>query len=498
MTDNDSLGPPGEGLAFRISDDGHALVAECTAIRAHQSIDVAWVRARLAEQKLDGPRVSDSAMAELLRRYNSGEEAFVLPLGEVLDGRVSVEVSNDRLTAWLTLIPPQGGKPVNRQQIAAALEEKGVVHGLDGEVIGRALESQDAKKLPVARGQPPVDGTDGKLEVLVSQAKERRPRVDEKGIAHYRELGGIVTVKPGDALMRRIPPTQGLAGKNVLGQDLPAKPGREMNFASALHGAAVSEEDANLLVATQPGQPVLVNNGVNVEPTVTIKDVDLTTGNLSFEGTVNIKGDVHEAMEVRATGDIHVDGMVEAAVLDAGGDIVIKGGVIGHNEGHDPEQPDQGLPRARLHCGGTLSARFIENAVATAGDTIQVDELALQSDLTAANQVLVGGRSGKGRIFGGTVQATRLVQANVLGSPANVRTVVWVGVNPYMNERLREVGKEQAAKTHEKEDVTKILAYLEEHPERAKPDVQERARNTLAALESALAALAEERAALEA
>ena len=41
------------------------------------------------------------------------------------------------------------------------------------------------------------------------------------------DLGGIVTVHQGERLMQKHPPTPGEAGENVLGQVIPAKPGKE-------------------------------------------------------------------------------------------------------------------------------------------------------------------------------------------------------------------------------------------------------------------------------
>ena len=295
--------------------------------------------------------------------------------------------------------------------------------------------------------------------------KERHPHLDERGIADYHDLGGIVTVRQGERLMQKIPPTPGEDGENILGQVIPAKPGKEAMFAPQLKGALVDPEDPAFLIAEIAGQPLLVNNGMTVEPTITFATVDLTTGNMDFEGTVNISGDVHAGMSIRATGDIHVGGTVEAAMLDAGGDVVVKGGVIGHGEVHEHPDANKKSMIARVHCGASFSARFVENASIEVGDSIMVDELVMQSELAAVNQIVVGKPgSGHGRIIGGLVEATLLVQAATIGSPAGVKTRVIVGTNPYLHEKLRQASKQLEAKSKELDEVVKLIKFIEGHP----------------------------------
>ena len=112
------------------------------------------------------------------------------------------------------------------------------------------------------------------------------------------------------------------------GEPVPGIPGNDVRFAAALSGAELSPDDSDLLIAAIGGQPVIVSNGAIVEPTIKMKNVDLSTGNLAFEGTIVISGDIAAGMEVKASGDIIVGGMVEAAMLEAKGNVEVKGGII--------------------------------------------------------------------------------------------------------------------------------------------------------------------------
>ncbi|MBZ0093602.1 MAG: FapA family protein, partial [Sulfuricellaceae bacterium] len=138
---------------------------------------------------------------------------------------------------------------------------------------------------------------------------------------------------------------------------------------------------------------------------------------------------------------------------------------------------------ARVRCGGSCSAHFIENASVETGGSILVDEFVMQSDLAAVNQILVGKPgSGKGRIIGGQVAATLLVQTAVIGSLAGVKTRIMVGMNPFLHEKLRNAAKHLEAEGGELAEVDKLLSFIAGHPGRLSPEVCDKARNTRQAL----------------
>ena len=72
----------------------------------------------------------------------------------------------------------------------------------------------------------------------------------------------------------------------------------------------------------------------------------------------------------------------------------------------------------------------MENACLIAGHNIIIREVAMKSDITAGNDVIVG-ETGmkKGHIIGGVCRATTLVHAIIVGSPANVSTRIEVGMD---------------------------------------------------------------------
>lgn len=478
-----TAGLQGAGLTFRLDPDAKALIATVTPDPASRPIDEAWLRAHLAALGYDGLRYLPGGATQLLANYNSGS-AVVVRMAEMVDASVHVVLSPDGLEALLHIQPAQGGAPATREAVLAGLAELGVGQGILDAAIDAAIAAGKAQGVAVARGQPPVHGSDGWLESLVPEVRNRAPRVDETGHTDYRDLGEILVVHPGEALMRRHAPTEGSYGMNLRGEALPAKPGKDAPFAANLPGTTPAPGDPDLLQAAIAGQPVAVRGGMIVEPVFKTETVDTASGNIDFDGSVTIKGDIAAGMTVRATGDIEVGGVVERANLDAGGSIVVKGGVIG-NLGH------KGGEEYRVHCGGSFSAAYAQQAIIEAGDSIFIDDMVMQCQLTAINHVRVGNKR-RGHIIGGTVHATLSIAAKVFGSPNRVRTHLEIGVNPLMHKQLLAKATARDGKETQLLEISKLLAFARANPGKLRPEMIEKARATAALLSADIAAMREE------
>ena len=391
------------------------------------------------------------------------------------DAHVIVEVEPDKMAAYLTVSPGNGA--LTGAQIRQALAESRVVFGILYEAVDQAAAVGTANRLLIAKGCEAVDGEDGWFKSLIELARERRPRLDEQDNIDYRDFGGIATVREGDRLMQKMPPSQGDEGTNVLGEVIPAKPGKQVAFAAHIKGAEVDPGNPAFLIAKISGQPVLSSHCMMVEPTVNLKAVDLATGNVDFEGSINITGDVRAGMVIRASGDIHVGGMVEGAALEAGGNVVVKGGIIG--QGSLYARSGGADSTARVRAGASCTAYFIENAHVSAGDSIIVERLVRQSELAAVNRIVVGKRgSEQGTIIGGQVAATLSVQAKTIGSQAGIKTLVRVGTNPYMQEKLAFAASQKQAKAKKLEEVIKLLGFIENNQMRVRPETRIKAEST--------------------
>ncbi|MGE5452408.1 MAG: DUF342 domain-containing protein [Acidobacteriota bacterium] len=426
--------------------------------------------------------VDPAVLSSVVYRCHNEPKDFEAVIAERLDARIDVHIASDAMRAWGTVTPAYGGAPLSIDKVVQTLTAMGVVFGMDEATLAALCAEPKAGDFEVARGLPAVDGEDARFELLINLTRDRTPRVDENGLIDFRELGDIPVVDIGEPLMRRIPPTEGTPGRTILAALLQPKRGRDEPFAAGLTGAAVSETDHNLLVATVRGQPVRVGqNGVMVEKVIHFDGATMASGNISFDGTVHIDGDVLQGMKVQATGDVVVSGTVDGGVVEAGGSVLVKGGVIAH---------------AKVTAGTEVSARFVENSQIEAGAAIAIDDMALQSQLQAGNQIVVGSKAAKrGRLVGGAARAMMRISTPILGDAASSVTQVMVGVNPALEAAYQDLVSALDKQHHEADSLGKLVQHLSKQGDKAA--MLERAQVTLNQVHQTMASLLVRKAEVE-
>lgn len=423
--------------------------------------------------------IKDDALHKLEGLQYSASEAVEVAVAERLNGEVSFDIARDGMQARMSITRPQGGLPVDIDDVRKGLAESGIVYGIKDEVIQQAIEAGSAKSLIVAEGSLPEHGEDSRFVALYKESVEDHPKLDASGRADMRELDHFLVVKKGDPLMRRHPPTPGIAGHTVRGEELPPTPGREQPFATKMSGAEVDSVNHDLLVAVTGGQPQMIERGVIVNPVLLVPTVDIKTGNIHFEGTVKISGDVVAGTTVTAKDDIVVSGTVEGASLIAGKNITVGQGIIGRGENRGPDGV-VAERTTRIVCGGNLMARFIENSYVEVENDVLVTNLIMHSEVQAGNQLIVGDeRTKRGHVLGGILRAGRLIQAKVLGSPAEIHTELEVGVAPTLHHETEETHQKLSEKMVEKNKLIHLVEHLETLKEPEKQALLGRARERL-------------------
>ncbi len=435
------------GLEFS-EDEGRLLVA----IRRNSErppLDVDSLRKLIEQAGYGSWFLLEDAMAKLLQNYTFPNSELELPLAERRDGSFTLEITPDAMVAWINFVPACGGKAVTISEMFAALDAAGVSYGVDPLGVEALCSSTAPERRAVAKGEPAENGRDTIFEQLVADARDRVPQVNAHGLIDYHELGAIPMVVADQDLMRRIPPTSGGSGRNIHGGVVEPVPGKNEGFVENLVGAHVAKDDANLLRATFNGQPIRHGNGVMVEQVLHARNVDIASGNITFDGTVHVDGEVLPGMKVHATGDIIVTGLVDGAELDAGGDIHISGGVIA---------------QARVRAGGAVTARFVESSHIYAGTMISIDDASLQGDLQAINQIVIGVKSReRGRLVGGSARAMLLIKAPTVGAAKGGVTSIQLGVNPVLEATYKELLHRIEAQKVEEANLEKLIKHLSQH-----------------------------------
>lgn len=405
-------------------------------------------------------------------------------------GKFSLRPSTDRSALFLSAAPPaDGGAHASPEDVVNAARSHGVTVELDLAAIQKTL-LEGGVNVRVAVGRAPVPGADGRVEMLVGNPKKRSPHLDEHGLADFRDLGEIVTVKAGQPLMRLLDPVPGVAGVTVMGTEIAAPTGKKASLPAGLAGVAPDPADPHLLVAAITGCPVITKDGVSVEAVYRVENVDLHTGNVSYDGGVHVTGDVHSGMTVKASGDIFVGGTVEDATLDAGGDVTIAGGIAASDEDTDDGSVKM---RATIKCAGSCTVKFAQDAHIIAGNGIFIHDSAINCDLVAAHQIIVGGDGrSMGELIGGIARATMFIKAHSIGSEDHPRTIVIAGNDKDLFEHLRVCNEKRKAADNKFADVLMALGAAKKTPGKTSPEEMEKLDAERVALLAEIAACTEQ------
>ncbi|MGL5487652.1 MAG: DUF342 domain-containing protein [Shewanella sp.] len=373
----------------------------------------------------------DKVVAQTNSLCNQDEGKFELfaVLAERRDGSVKIEISPDKMLATMTLTAPCGGKAVDLPEILTELKKNNVCMGLSKLKIQTLLQKitklkpGDSCKSEIAQGKHAVNGQNAVLERKVSLARERllQPQEREDGTVDMRNLGSMIMVKPNDILMIKHPATEGSPGYNIKGEVIKQKPGKDLPLQAGT-GTDFHPKDPNKLIATVAGQPVETRTGMNVDDVLQLKDVDISTGHVTFKGSILITGDVHEGMIVKSSGDITVMGFVDSATLEAEGDITVSKGVIGR-------QIRVNEFSTNITAQGQISAQFVQYSQLNAKGNILITKQLLHSNTKTAGTLTVSDTSGRrGDLIGGVAHAEKGLIAVGIGATAGTKTEVFVAM----------------------------------------------------------------------
>mgnify|MGYP000409082497 FL=1 len=367
-----------------------------------------------------------------------GRETPSLAIAEKRDGQLEIVSSDQDLKALITLQKPFGGTPISHSDVEKEIKKLGITAPINESVIKQALDTGECINLPFAAGNKPQRGKDSRFEKLVNDRFSSAPKIDEKGIANYRDVNEFVVVEIGTPLMRRHPPANGKNGTDIFGKMIPSHAGDALPFSAIIEGAAISEDDPDLLVATIKGHPILDSRGVSIDNVLVIKNVSLATGNIDFDGSVCVEEDVADGASIKAAGDVTIKGAVGKSTIEAEGNVLIAQGFIGGANSGDKKLDSESFC-AFIKAKGTVSAKFASGVKITAGDEINIAEYASHCELLATNKVQLGHPHGKGSLIGGTVQAFKLVSAKILGSTGGTPTNITVGADADTIINLRRI-----------------------------------------------------------
>jgi uncharacterized protein (DUF342 family) len=362
------------------------------------------------------------------------------------------------MSAVIRFYPPtDDGKQLSAEDIMNEAVHAGIRFGLIDESIQKFLsERQYCTDYQIAKALEPVKGKNAEIIYYFNTDLSRKPKLNDDGSVDFHQIDNISSVLKDQCIAELKPAIQGKPGIDVTGKAIaPAKvnirhltPGRNMYLS----------EDKLKLYSAVNGHASIVDDSIFVSDTLDIEgNVDNSTGDINCEGNVNIKGNVVTGFKVFAKGDISVDGVVEGAVLNAGGQIILKRGI-------------QGGGRGLLNAGSNIVSKFIESATVISAGYVQTEAI-LHSIVRSKTEINVGGK--KGFITGGEMHAGISITAKTAGSAMGISTLLEVGSDPALEEECKKLENDVVTLSEQKDkDNEQIMLFVKRLKEGIKPDTE--------------------------
>ncbi len=376
-------------------------------------------------EKEDRERCPEDASrwAPFLRTLRAALEEYKLAKPEQpVDASVRCYVTDDRMHAYACILPPmEGGKELDVADFGQALERGGIVAGIDQEAFLSVLAKKEYLHLiPIARGTPPQDGTDGSFQYLFQPQPVFQIDVREGTTADFSVQRPVQLIRRGEPVCRITLPTPGQEGVDVTGKPLPCRAGVPVEVPVG-HNTKISE-DGTQLEATEDGA-VYVKEGEFYVQTACLRPGGLYKDD-NLVWLTYVDGSIGDGVKIESTSSILVMGEIRGAEIHSQGSVRAQQGI---------------LKGSKIEAKGQILAPVIRDAQIKAGKSIYAEQI-IHSDVSTDGSVFVLG--GAGEIRSGIVRARQRVECIRIGDKSRCHNRFVVGWSPEILEEIDRTSKE--------------------------------------------------------
>ncbi len=275
-----------------------------------------------------------------------------------------------------------------------------------------ALENQkDLNGMTLATGEIGVSGEEPYLYPSYKHAREKFIKEHNGDFIDLRNLHSSEVVKPGDLVAETLYQKPAKPGRNVFGEILDPPAGTRLNVTI---GPGLQAKKGGRFFATEPGTPVIKGLSISLQKIYIHQgDVSLKSGNIVYDGPIEIRGNVDQGASVIGTGPISIFGNVDGGIVKSQTSIFVEGGVIT-------------TERGKLDAVENITAYHIENSRIYCGGTLKVEKALLNTNVFAGVGIQVSPKDG-GIIAGGRLAATGHLHTFNLGLKHGTTTFVNIG-----------------------------------------------------------------------
>lgn len=424
-----------------VHKDGGTFVKLFPPVEGGEKIDINDILYYLKRIKID---INVTSLSKAIEEMGDTPVEHLLVNEERLPENECMEltVSPDKTKAIVRFYPPSSkGKLMTREDILGELEHHGIRFGVIERNIDIYLKArQFCTDFVIAKAKKPIQGRDAVITYHFEVDKKSVPKINEDGSVDFHRVDNMNHIEAGALLATLKPAVKGKPGTDIYGKDI--KP-RKVIVKKLQHGNNIHLSESGLKMYSDvdghvqlTGEKVFVSNTYEVPA-----DVGTSTGDVSYEGNVHVKGNVITGFKIEAKGDIIVDGVVEGATLIAGGQIVLKRGI-------------QGMNRGVLRSEMDIVTKFIENSEVFAGGDVKTDAI-MHSDVSAKGDVISTGK--RGLIIGGNIHSEGNISMKEAGSEMGTKTILEIGMDPALLEEYQSLEKQIDSMNEEIEKFSKTI-----------------------------------------
>src|SRR5690606_28854858 len=182
------------------------------------------------------------------------------------------------------------------EEIMKQIDLLSIKMNIDVACIQKEIIQPSFQPVVIAKGKPPIQGQDARLEMYFSENVEDYFS-EVGGLVDYKNHMKIPSVNRGDLIAKKIPLVEGKSAYDGYGNILLPEPVEDIKIAVKKNVELTAD---NNIIALKEGRPRISGNKIkyfDINTSYIVPgNVDLKTGNIVFSGDVIVYGDVMDNM----------------------------------------------------------------------------------------------------------------------------------------------------------------------------------------------------------
>ncbi len=348
---------------------------------------------------------------------------------------IDISVDSSRMTASVARVHEKAlaaiRKDINADWLLHECHKQALVFGYEEyleAIVETIKKGQNPAGMRIAEGQPAKAGK----SPYVHECYRDPPLYREGQVDAVREKQNRRIARVGQ-LIAEIRYEDGVPGRNVLGEEVHAVGSASEAKVSA--GESVELREGGRFYAARDGL-IQLNGGVLAVLKAYVHEghVNLSSGNLAFDGAVVVLGDIEAGASVEVKGSLLVEGTIGNANVKVQGDLEVKGGIVTTRQGW-------------VAVGGNCKAQFIENSRLQVKGHLTIASSLMNSEVVCGTSIVVADSS-KGLISGGQISCWQSIEVKQMGLSQGQTTVCRIGTHyaaelrwSRLEQRLRELSE---------------------------------------------------------